>query len=126
MAESGSVWRMKRRPGARIGAAMAALLAGLLLLASGAPAQTTPPEAQLDAQLQQEPIEPTGLNPAVAAFDVIVVRPLAATALPIGCALFVPAALITAPGGLDSVKEAAEFFVIGPARYVFTRPLGEF
>jgi hypothetical protein len=117
---------MKRRPGARIGAAMAALLAGLLLLASGAPAQTAPPEAQLDAQLQQEPIEPTGLNPAVAAFDVIVVRPLAATALPIGCAFFLPAALITAPGGLDSVKEAAEFFVIGPARYVFTRPLGEF
>jgi hypothetical protein len=126
MAESGSVWRMNGRPGARISAAMAALLAGLLLLASGAPAQTTPPEAQLDAQLQQEPIEPTGLNPAVAAFDVIVVRPLAATALPIGCALFLPAALITAPNGLDSVKEAAEFFVIGPARYVFTRPLGEF
>jgi hypothetical protein len=126
MAESGSVWRMNGRPGVRISAAMAALLAGLLLLASGAPAQTTPPEAQLDAQLQQEPIEPTGLNPAVAAFDVIVVRPLAATALPIGCALFLPAALITAPNGLDSVKEAAEFFVIGPARYVFTRPLGEF
>jgi hypothetical protein len=111
---------MKRRAGARIGAAMVALLAGLLL-ASDASAQTAP-----DAQLQQEPIEPTGLNPAVAAFDVVVVRPLAATALPIGCALFVPAALLTAPNGMDSVKEAAEFFVIGPARYVFTRPLGEF
>ena len=127
---------MKRRPGARIGAAMAALLAGLLLLASGASAQTygtpepqpadpPPPEAQLQ-QESIEPIEPTGLNPAVAAFDVIVVRPLAATALPIGCAFFLPAALFTAPNGLDSVKEAAEFFVIGPARYVFKRPLGEF
>jgi hypothetical protein len=112
---------MKNRAGARIGAATVALLAGLLL-ASGAPAQTTPPEAQL----QQEPIEPTGLNPAVAAFDVVVVRPLAATALPIGCALFVPAAILTAPNGLDSMKEALDFFVTGPARYVFTRPLGEF
>src|SRR5262245_39524855 len=124
MAESGSVWRMKRRAGARIGAAMAALLAGLLL-GSGALAQTTPPEAQLQ-QEPIEPIEPPGLNPAVAAFDVIVIRPLAATALPIGCAFFLPAALFTAPNGLDSVKEAAEFFVIGPYRYVFTRPLGEF
>ena len=122
MAESGSVWRMKRRAGARIGAAMVALLA-VLLLASGAPAQSADPP---EAQLQQEPIEPSGLNPAVAAFDVVVVRPLAATALPIGCALFVPAAILTAPNGLDSMKEAAEFFVIGPARYVFTRPLGEF
>jgi len=111
---------MKRRAGARIGAAMVALLAGLLL-ASGASAQTPP-----EAQLQQEPIEPAGLNPAVAAFDVVVVRPLAFAALPIGCAFFVPAAILTAPNGLDSMKEALEFFVTGPARYVFTRPLGEF
>ena len=83
----------------------------------------TQPEAKLQTQ---EPIEPAGLNPAVAAFDVVVVRPLAAAALPIGVAFFVPAALLAAPGGRDSIEQALEFFVLTPARYVFTRPLGEF
>jgi hypothetical protein len=112
---------MKKLAGARIGAAMATLLAGFLLACvAGAQSQ---PEAQLQTQ---EPIEPTGLNPAVAAFDVVVVRPLAATAVPIGAAFFVPAALLSAPGGRDSVEQAFNLFVGGPVRYVFTRPLGEF
>ena len=112
---------MKKGLRARTRAVLVAMAAGCLL-ASSAHAQTQP-EAQLQTQ---EPIEPAGLNPAVAAFDVVVVRPLAAAALPIGCAFFVPAAILTAPNGLDSMKEALEFFVTGPARYVFTRPLGEF
>jgi hypothetical protein len=111
---------MKTRARARIGAAVVAMLAFLLPI--GARAQT-PPEATLQTQ---EPIEPKGLNPAVGAFDVLVVRPLAATALPVGVAFFVPAALLAAPGGRDSVGQALEFFVKAPARYVFTRPLGEF
>jgi hypothetical protein len=113
---------MKTRAGARIGAAAVTALA--LLLPIGASAQTQP-DAKLQA-LTPEPVEPKGLNPAVGAFDILVVRPLAATALPIGCAFFVPAALLAAPGGRDSIEQALEFFVLTPGRYVFTRPLGEF
>ncbi len=111
---------MKTRVRAHIGAALLASVAFLLPI--GARAQT-PPDAKLQTQ---EPLEPKGLNPAVGAFDVLVVRPLAAAALPIGVAFFVPAAILSAPGGRDSVGEALEFFVKNPARYVFTRPLGEF
>jgi hypothetical protein len=113
---------MKTRGRARIAAAVIAMVAFLPPI--GARAQTQP-----DAKLQTltpEPVEPTGLNPAVGAFDVIVVRPLAAAALPVGVAFFVPAALLSAPGGREPVGQALEFFVLGPARYVFTRPLGEF
>jgi hypothetical protein len=113
---------MKTRARVRSGAAVAAILA--LLLPIAAAAQTQPDAKLQDATL--EPVEPKGLNPAVGAFDVLVVRPLAATALPVGVALFVPAALLSAPGGKDSVGQALDFFVMTPARYVFTRPLGEF
>ena len=44
----------------------------------------------------------------------------------VGAVLFVPAALLTAPNGLDSVKMALEFFVTEPANSVFQRPLGDF
>jgi hypothetical protein len=113
---------MKTRARVRIRAAVIAAVAFALPISSHAQAQ---PDAKLQA-LTPEPIEPKGLNPAVGAFDVLVVRPLAATALPIGVAFFVPAALLSAPGGKDSVGQALEFFVKAPARYVFTRPLGEF
>ncbi len=43
-----------------------------------------------------------------------------------GALLFVPAALLTAPNGLDSVQMALEFFVTEPAKSVFQRPLGDF
>lgn len=114
---------MKTRARARICAAVVVAMVAFLL-PTNARAQT-PPDAKLQ-NLTPEPIEPKGLNPAVGAFDVLVVRPLAAAALPVGVAFFVPAALLSAPGGKDSVGQAFEFFVRAPARYVFTRPLGEF
>ncbi len=115
---------MKKRARARIGAAV---VVGVAMVASFVLAVSARAQTQPEAQLQtQEPIEPRGLNPAVGAFDVLVVRPLAAAALPVGVAFFVPAALLAAPGGKDSIGQALEFFVRAPARYVFTRPLGEF
>jgi len=65
-------------------------------------------------------------NPAAAAFDVVVLRPLGLAALAIGSALFVPVAVLTAPSGKDGLKPALEIFVAEPARNVFTRPLGDF
>ena len=62
---------------------------------------------------------------AGAVFDVVILRPLGFAASLVGAALFVPAALVTAPGGLDSIEEAWEQFVITPAEHVYTRPLGE-
>ena len=63
---------------------------------------------------------------AAATVDVLVFRPLAAAATVVGVALFVPAAIVTAPNGQDGVNEAWELFVIAPADHVAKRPLGEF
>lgn len=58
--------------------------------------------------------------------DVAVVRPLAALTLGLGAVLFVPAALLSAPGGRDAIQEAWERFVQHPGEQVWERPLGEF
>jgi hypothetical protein len=101
------------------GAAACLLPAGAF---AQAPAQQTPPSGPELA----EPIEPAPTSRGVAAFDVLVLRPLGFAALPVGVALFIPAALTTAPNGVESVQTALEFFVTNPANYVFKRPLGEF
>ncbi len=62
---------------------------------------------------------------AGAVFDVVILRPLGFVASLVGAAMFVPVALVTAPNGLDSIEQAWELFVIGPAEFVYTRPLGE-
>jgi len=66
------------------------------------------------------------VNPAAAAFDVLIVRPLGLVVVPVGVAAFIPAALLTAPNGKDSLKEALDYFVTSPVNYVFRRPLGDF
>jgi hypothetical protein len=74
----------------------------------------------------QEPVDTQSVNPAVAAFDVVIVRPLGLAVLAIGAVLFPPVALVTSPGGKHSLREGLDFFVVGPAENVFKRPLGEF
>jgi hypothetical protein len=58
--------------------------------------------------------------------DAVIVRPLAAVGTAIGAALFVPAALLTAPGGKQAIQDALDHFVLIPWDYVANRPLGEF
>ncbi len=60
-----------------------------------------------------------------AVFDVVILRPLGFAASLVGAALFIPAALVTAPNGLDSIEQVWEQFVITPAEHVYTRPLGD-
>jgi hypothetical protein len=69
---------------------------------------------------------PTGPNPAVMAFDAIILRPLGFVVLVVGVGAFVPAAIITAPGGLEPIEHALEIFVVEPGKDVFVRPLGRF
>ena len=63
---------------------------------------------------------------AGAAFDVAVLRPLGLLTTVVGAGLFVPAALLTAPNGLDGIQEAWRNFVVEPAESVYKRPLGDF
>jgi len=58
--------------------------------------------------------------------DLVVIRPLAAITLGAGAVLLVPAALMTAPNGWESIKEAYQRFVREPGEYLISRPLGEF
>lgn len=58
--------------------------------------------------------------------DLLLVRPLAGVTLIAGSVLFVPAAIMTAPNGWDSVKEAYNRFIDEPVDYFASRPLGEF
>jgi len=58
--------------------------------------------------------------------DVLLLRPLGAAGLVVGSCLFLPAALLTSPGGATPLGEAYERFVRIPYAYVFSRGLGEF
>jgi hypothetical protein len=81
-------------------------------------------EAQ-EALDEEKSLESPRPNTGAMVFDVLVARPLGLVVLTVGAAAFIPAALIAAPGGMDSVKEALQLFVTGPVDYVFQRPLGE-
>jgi len=86
-------------------------LVGALFLASAAPAAETEKSAfQYHADR---------------AVDAAFVRPAGMFAVLVGAGLFVPAAVITSPGGMDTINEALEFFVLEPSSYVFERPLGD-
>ena len=71
-------------------------------------------------------IEPRRPNPAFAAFDVVILRPLGLVVLAAGAVLFVPVAVLAAPSGRDGIDPALDLFVTGPAKHVFRRPLGDF
>ncbi len=93
---------------------MAAMLIAGLLLSAKAQAQ------------RHGDVSPPPPNYAAQAFDAVVLRPIGLAAVIIGSALFVPAAIVTAPGGRDAVQEAWEVFVQAPGKFVFSRGLGEF
>ena len=65
-------------------------------------------------------------NPAVMAFDVLILRPLGFVAMCVGVVAFVPTVIVAAPGGRDGVQSAMEILVLVPTKSVFQRPLGEF
>ena len=75
---------------------------------------------------EQQPVESKSVNPAVAGFDVVILRPLGLVTLAVGAVAFVPVALLTAANGKDSLQAALEIFVTNPAQNVFQRPLGDF
>lgn len=79
-----------------------------------------------EARARTEPERGGIQHVASSAFDAAVLRPLGLVAVVVGAGLFVPAAVLTAPGGLDPLEEALEIFVLVPGKYVFTRPLGDF
>ena len=47
-------------------------------------------------------------------FDLVVLRPLQVVGVGVGVAFFIPAALVTAPGGRDPLAEAWTVFVLTP------------
>ena len=56
--------------------------------------------------------------------DALIVRPLGIIATILGAGLFVISLPFSALG--KNVKEAGEKLVVAPAKFTFTRPLGEF
>jgi len=56
--------------------------------------------------------------------DAILVRPLGICAIIIGAGLFIISLPFSALG--KNVKEAGQKLVVAPAKFTFTRPLGEF
>ena len=125
---------MRGRTRLRASAAFMTLVAGLSLPAQTyaqmggmpAPSQPQTPAPTKDSEPAQEDARPARPNPALIAFDLLIVRPLGFVAVAVGAVLFLPAALITAPMGRDSVETAKESFVTVPTNDVFKRPLGEF
>lgn len=104
---------MSKRARQSLRAAALTLIAALLL-----PGNAYAQEPQL--------VKSGSVNPAVAGFDVVIVRPLGLAALAVGAVFFLPVALVTAANGKDSLQTALEIFVTGPAQNVFQRPLGDF
>ena len=114
-------------------------VAALLLLPLSVQADGIEPEPYVEAEVEPEPeVEASVENEAESVatsdapnfgsmlFDCTVLRPLGfATAL-VGGAFFLPAALLTSPGGMESVEDAYEVFVASPVEHTFKRPLGEF
>jgi hypothetical protein len=99
----------------RLGSAAAVLIAGLMLVGpanaqSGGGSDAWPPPPETGAKV----------------FDALVLRPLGFAGAVVGPVLFVPVAIVTAPGGKDTIEEALELFVLVPGNWVFTRPLGSF
>ena len=131
---------MRERTRLRTCAAVLSLVAGLSVPAQvfaqggyGPTSTPTPPQNQTPAPKpprQPEPARaearPPRPNPALMAFDLLIVRPLALVAAAVGAVLFLPVALITAPMGRDGIQAAKETFVTVPSNAAFKRPLGEF
>jgi hypothetical protein len=57
-------------------------------------------------------------------FDAVVLRPLGAATLVMGAGLFVPAALLGAPGGSESIDNGYDVFIRTPWQNLVDAPLG--
>jgi len=108
---------MSRRFSPRARAALLTSIAVLLLPLEGLAQTKTPGKDDIPAA------PPSIISQAV---DVVLLRPLGFVVLAVGSAMFVPAVIVTAPGGRDNIEGALDFFVITPYQDVFERPLGEF
>ncbi len=58
--------------------------------------------------------------------DAVIVRPISFVRIMVGAGLFVPAALLAAPGGRESVDDVFDTFLRQPVEYTFRRELGDF
>jgi hypothetical protein len=88
-----------------------------------APVEETPFK---DAATQEAEAEAQAVYTGDVLMDVLVVRPFAFIGTAVGAILFVPAAALTSPGGMDSIQTALDQFVLVPWEYAAERPLGEF
>jgi hypothetical protein len=129
--------RSHRGVATRIAAAV--LIAGLVspaLARAAEDAEGTPAEEVSEDVTEDVPAEPPLIRDSRwydeplrifdQTIDLIVIRPLAAVTLVAGAAIFVPAAVLTAPNGMEGITDAYERFVNEPAQYFYSRPLGEF
>jgi hypothetical protein len=115
--------RERSQPSAVHRVAAAALTAVLLLPAigraedEGEPLEEAPP---LESHWYDGPVRVADVT-----IDVLIIRPLSAVTLAVGAVLFVPAVILTAPNGTESMADAYERFVNEPGEYLWARPLGE-
>jgi hypothetical protein len=103
----------------------AALLGGSLLCAP-ALADDTLEEVPFKDAATLEAEEAQAVYPGDVLMDVLVVRPFAFVGTAVGAILFVPAAALASPGGMDKIETALDQFVLVPWEYAAERPLGEF
>jgi hypothetical protein len=92
-------------------AAALTLIATLVLAAVAEPRRVHAADAQLIGD---------------ASIDLVIFRPLSLASFVVGCGMWVPAAFLTSPNGLDGVKTATQQFVTTPYENTFTRSLGDF
>jgi hypothetical protein len=113
------------RTAAVLGASL--LLAAPVLADAGTDYEAPVEETPLSTTPPPEPGEEVqGVYPGDVIMDVLLVRPLAFVGTGVGAILFVPAAALTSPGGMDAIQTALDQFVLVPWEYAAERPLGEF
>ena len=71
-----------------------------------------------------EPSDLTWRDAPAVAFDVLLLRPLSAIATIAGVPFFVASLPFVAPAG--EIMTSLDVFVLAPAEYTITRPLGDF
>lgn len=85
-----------------------------------------PPLAASAQSLDEDPWWKGPLRGFDIFLDVVLIRPLSVIGLVGGAALFLPAAVMTSPGGKETIGEAWELFVLVPGANVWEKPLGEY
>lgn len=106
--------------------AAAVLVAGLLAPALGRAAEGDAETAVPDPVAVEPRWYESVLRTGDQIVDLLVIRPLAGVTLAAGAVLFIPAAVLSSPNGMEGIRDAYERFVGEPAEYFGSRPLGEF